>query len=356
MGADSGVVDWGLARRVAGLVHGDGGGVATTEAETRASFATALERVVEYSELEAATLVPQVELIERSEWAATNLAMLRDLAEPLEHRAASEIGLPGPLGGVARRALGAASGAEAGLIVGYSARRVIGQYAVGLSATPEPARMLLVGPNVDGAAAELGVERRRFLLWVAIHEQTHGVQFESVPWLREHLASMVGELIESAGGQLDFKELLSRGRRMLGGDPRKVLGKALRGELMRTLAGPEQVVLLDRLQTAMTVVEGHAEHVMDGAARPEDGLGGLRSSMDARRARRAGVAGMIARALGLGAKLSQYELGKSWADAVAAEHGVDGLNQVWTEPAALPSSAELNEPLAWAQRVLAYTR
>ena len=44
----------------------------------------------------------------------------------------------------------------------------------------------------------------------------------------------------------------------------------LRGDLARLLAGPEQARTLDRLQAAMSVIEGHAEHVMDAAAGPVD--------------------------------------------------------------------------------------
>ena len=74
--------------------------------------------------------------------------------------------------------------------------------------------------------------------------------------------------------------------------------------------------------------------------------------MDERRARRGGLANIIARALGMGMKLRQYELGKSWSDAVATEAGVEGLNRVWAEPAALPSPAELEAPREWLQRVV----
>ena len=36
-------------------------------------------------------------------------------------------------------------------------------------------------------------------------------------------------------------------------------------------------------------------------------------------------------------KLRQYEQGKRFCDAVAAEAGIEGLNRVWESPEALPS-------------------
>ena len=104
---------------------------------------------------------------------------------------------------------------------------------------------------------------------------------------------------------------------------------------------------MDRMQASMAVVEGYAEHVMDEASAGEPELELMRERMDARRAHRAGVADTIARFLGLGQKLRQYELGKQWCDAVAAEAGIDGLDRVWESPKALPSLEELEAPSAW---------
>ena len=50
-------------------------------------------------------------------------------------------------------------------------------------------------------------------------------------------------------------------------------------------------------------------------------------------------------------KLRQYEQGKRFCDAVAASHGIEGLNRVWEGPEALPSLSELQRPEAWAARV-----
>ena len=127
--------------------------------------------------------------------------------------------------------------------------------------------------------------------------------------------------------------------------------EALRGELARALRGPEQAAVIDEVQATMAVIEGYAEHVMDAAAADDPELAGMRSRMDARRARRGGLGEMIARVLGMGMKLRQYELGKAWCDAVVAEAGIEGLDRVWAEPAALPSTAELERPQDWIARV-----
>jgi coenzyme F420 biosynthesis associated uncharacterized protein len=350
--AGPGIVDWGLGRRVArSVARGTAGPPGVTPGEAREAGEEGLRRVLEYTELTPAAATPPMEAITRDQWIESNLDELRELAAPLEARAAAEIALPGPLDALVRRGLGAAGGVEAGVLLGYASRRVLGQYQLSLATAERPARMLLVGENLARAARELGADRDRFLLWVAIHEQTHSVQFAAVPWLRDHVAGFVERLLDSATGGVDVGALAARARRAVSGGVRRALREAMRGELARALAGPEQAAVIDELQATMAVIEGYAEHVMDAASAGDEGLEPMRARMDERRAQRGGLGDIIARALGMGMKLRQYQLGKAWSDAVAAEAGVAGLNRVWAEPAALPSSAEIENPRAWLARM-----
>ena len=349
----AGIVDWGLGRRVAGAVSRGDEGPGLDGAETRATCEVALDRVLSYTGLEPSADVPVAETVSRTEWIESNLTELRALAAPLEERAAAEISLPRPLAGLMRGGLGAAGGVEAGVVVGYASRRVLGQYQVSLSRQTRPPRMLLVGQNLTHAARELRLEPDRFLLWVAIHEQTHSVQFAAVPWLRDHVAGLVNRLIETASGAVDLSALTGLARRLITTDPRRTLREALRGKLVQALTGPEQAAILEELQATMAVIEGYAEHVMDAAAADDDGLARMRARMDERRAQRNGLGDAIARALGMGMKLRQYELGKTWGDAVVAAAGIEGLNHVWDAPSSLPSTAELEAPADWVERVAA---
>lgn len=346
-------VDWRLAGAVAATLargeHPDSW--ASNSAGARRICDGALERVLAYTQLRPSAPVPAAELIDRQAWIDANVAGMRELTAPVEQRAVAELSLPWPLGGVVRGALGAAAGAEAGVAIGYAARRVLGQYQVPLTPAAPAPRMLLIGSNLSQSALELGAEHERFLLWVAIHEQTHSVQFAAVPWLRDHLAGLLARLIAAASDGLDLGALAARARRVVAKDPRKALREALRGELVRALAGPAQAALIDELQATMAVVEGYAEHVMDAAADDDPVLARMRASLDERRARRGGLADTIARALGMGMKLRQYELGKRFGDTVAADGGIAAFNRVWESPEALPSLAELKAPDRWLRRV-----
>ena len=353
----SGLVDWGLADRVAGAVitglpgRAEDVPVGYSSAEVDAACEEAIRTAAAYAGLGAVADPPVPELVSRTDWARNALSTLAAAAAPIEDRLASDLDLPGPLGGIARRGVGAAVGAEAGVAAGYAGKRVLGQYDVALVGPARPARLLFVAENLEGARRSLEADRALFLHWVALHETTHVIQFERVEWLAPHLRALAGGLIEGAAGDFDAASMAAFAKRLLR-DPRDLVRALLRGELSRLLADPERRRLLDRLQATMSVIEGHAEHVMDAAAAElGPGLAELRRRFDERRARRGGLSALIARLLGMELKLRQYELGKAFCDAVVAEAGPEGLRAVWRSPDALPDLAELEAPRRWLERV-----
>ena len=121
-------------------------------------------------------------------------------------------------------------------------------------------------------------------------------------------------------------------------DPAKIVEAFREGGLAALVQTREQRALMSRMQAAMAVVEGYSEHVMDAiAAEAIPGHEGLREAMDARRNSRSAPERLIERLLGLNLKMRQYEVGKQFCDAVAAEGGIEALNRVWSSPESLPS-------------------
>jgi coenzyme F420 biosynthesis associated uncharacterized protein len=349
------LVDWRLARRIAvGLAGTDGACGPFRQAAVDSACSDAVPLVTEYTDLHPRGPLPAPELIDRAEWARLAVRSLRELSTGFERRVAAGIRLPGPLAGLARSAAGAAAAAEAGVAVGYGAHKVVGQYDLALLGAERAPRLVFVGPNLASAQAQLSESAELFLRWVAIHEVTHAVQFGSVPWLRSHLAGLLDRLIEGASSRLDHASPGMLARRLLAGDPRATIRALMRGELPRLLAGPEQVETLDALQATMSVIEGHAEHVMDATTEALDpGYARLRSAIEARRAHRGGLADVIARLLGMELKLRQYRAGKAFCDTVAREAGIGVLSQVWRRPEALPTLGELERPHDWVRRATA---
>jgi coenzyme F420 biosynthesis associated uncharacterized protein len=349
-------VDWGIATQLAGMIAGGSSGTDgqfDSDAIAKACEAAA-GSVRAYTGLATGVELPAGETIGRGEWTQIALDSLRELAEPVERRAAEAIELPGPLAGFGRRLAGAAAGAEAGGAVGLAGRRVLAQLEVSLASSKRPPRLLFVSPNLASAHLEIGGQAEAFLAWIATHEVTHAAQFAGVTWLRDHLAGELRALLDGAARGIEPRRIAAALRRALGSDPRRAIQSLLRGEAVLALAGPEQRARLDRLQAVMTLVEGYAEHVMD-AADPErrEERAVLRARLAERRESRGGLGDAVARMLGLELKLRQYRLGKSFCDQVVADHGIGALNRVWSGPEAIPSLAELERPDLWLARVAA---
>lgn len=346
------IIDWSLAERTAGAVIGLARGVEReyTAPEVADEAAAGIAAAAAYAGLGSPNNPPAGELVGRAEWSRNALATIREAATPIERRLAEEITAPGPLGPMLRRAGGGALGVEVGLAAGYAAGRVLGQLDFSLFGDARPARLLFVSENLERARTALDADHATFLRWVAIHEGTHVVQFERVPWLAGHMRELAGELVEGATADLDAGALARFGRELLR-SPREVVRALLRGEFARLVADPGRREQIDRLQATMSVIEGHAEHVMDAAAGDMGGeLARLRERLDSRRSQRGGIGELIGRLLGIEAKLRQYELGKAFCDAIVARGGPAVLVALFESPERLPTLAEIEQPEAWLER------
>jgi coenzyme F420 biosynthesis associated uncharacterized protein len=229
-----------------------------------------------------------------------------------------------------------------------------------------PPRLLLLSPNLAAAARNRRIDRDELIAWVAIHEITHAVQFSGAPWLREHLGGMLGELIDglhlAVGGRTSNGDAPDgangtgaapgRGSRLPSpGELRELLERARRGELLRLTLGEQRWQLVERMQAAMSLIEGHAEHTMDAVgAEVLPSLPRLRAAMTRRRESRGLPWRVLERLLGLELKLRQYEVGRRFCDAVVREGGAPALARAWSGPEALPSTAELRAPEQWLAR------
>jgi coenzyme F420 biosynthesis associated uncharacterized protein len=343
-------IDWGTAQRIGELIAGSPpyGGVRAASVEPLAhDFA---QRVSAYSGLALPAELPALEAVDRPAWIAANLRSMRPLLGPLSERMGDGTG---PLSGPLRSASGFLLGAQVGALTGVLSQRVLGQYDLALLDASVPPRLLLLAPNLALTARNLEVDRDELVLWVTIHEITHAVQFSGAPWLRDHLGGMLKELIDGLDVTLAGRSSLA-GRRPKLPDPgelRELLERARRGELLRLTLGEDRWLLVERMQAAMSLIEGHAEHTMDAVgAEVLPSLPRLRAAMNSRREARGLPWRVLERLLGLELKLRQYEVGRRFCDAVVSEGGQSALAHAWSGPEALPTTAELQDPAQWLAR------
>jgi coenzyme F420 biosynthesis associated uncharacterized protein len=341
------VIDWIVAERIAAYVAGTGE-AAAPRVDLAELAGDAEARVVGYTGLTPSGPLPAPEGIGRREWVAANIRSTRALLEPVLSKAGKGLG---PLKPAMQIGMGFVMSAELGVIVGYLAQRVLGQYELVLldeAAADHPPRLLFVLPNLGQAVRSFEAEEREFMTWVTLHEVTHAVQFGGVPWLHGHLAGLVRELLHSAEVRIDQP----RGFRFpTRAEIERVAGALRSGDLIGIVMNQTERATIDRVQAVMAVIEGHAEHVMDAVA-PEllPSLPRLRRALDARRRNQSRLSRIVARLLGLELKLRQYERGKVFCDAVVRDGGREALSFVFSAPDALPSLEEIEDPGAWRAR------
>ena len=350
--SEPGLIDWGLADRLARALAGNGSGKRSVRrADLQKASRGSAKLVRDYTGLKTRGRLPSAEIVDRREWIEANIGSLRAMSGGIEQSLAEAIVLPGPFGSTARAAAGKAAAVEVGLASAYLAQRVLGQYDVALVGPSRPPRLLFVAPNLAEAQQRLGAEREPFLRWIALHEATHAVQFGSVPWLRDYIGGMAEELLSGAFARIRAGELAAAARRALG-DPRRLAAAVRSGEWMSPFVGRPRMLLMRRLQVTMSIVEGYSEHVMDavGVELGPD-YAKLRARVERNRDQRGLLEGLISRLLGLDLKMRQYTQGKAFCDEVAERRGIETLNRVWSEPATLPRPSELEHPGRWIARV-----
>nr|WSW68495.1 zinc-dependent metalloprotease [Streptomyces sp. NBC_00995] len=365
----AGMVDWNLAVATATRLVRPGPEISREEArevvaELRRHAKAAEEHVRSFTRMIPEGTEPEdtpVLVVDRAGWIKANVAGFRELLRPLLDKMEERRG--GGAGGAVLGAVGSkVTGVEVGMLLSFLASRVLGQYETFAPATRElPAsadgggRLLLVAPNIVHVERELEVDPHDFRLWVALHEETHRTQFTAVPWLRDHLRGEIQSFLDET--DVDPMTVLERLREaaqsLAGGRPEGEEGEDGGRSLVEIVQTPAQREILGRLTAVMSLLEGHADYVMDGVG-PEvvSSVGEIREKFQQRRARGASrLDQALRKLLGLDAKLRQYRDGERFVRAVVDEVGMDGFNRVWTSPNTLPTKAEIAKPEDWIARV-----
>jgi coenzyme F420 biosynthesis associated uncharacterized protein len=362
------LVDWQTAVSVGSRIAGDGPVVGATEAgevvaELRADAERSSGLVREYTGLVADEKTAPVLVVDRPGWIQANADAFAAILEPVAAKLAAK---KGPPTGMSLLVGSKVTGAEVGLLLGFLGGKVLGQFDPFYSpheiaqpprSAPPPhdsagtpssvaGRLLLVAPNIVHVERELDVDPPDFRLWVCLHEETHRVQFTAVPWMRDHLFSLIGALTDTIQPDVMTEDLLKR------------ISEAVRsggkGTLIDLMGTPEQKEILDRVTGVMSLLEGHADVVMDGVGPSViPTVAKIRRRFDERRKGVGVMDKMLRRLLGLDAKMAQYRDGAAFVRAVVDQAGMEGFNAVWASPDQLPSKAEIHDPAAWMTRVLA---
>jgi coenzyme F420 biosynthesis associated uncharacterized protein len=344
-------VDWELARRIARRVAG---GESLADSYLGDSLRRDFAAVTAEAELlvtDFTGLRPPVpasgRVLDRVGWVDANVASMRRLLTPLTEKLGARVARS-PFAPVGRRV----AGTELGVLLGWVAKRVLGQYDLLVPADDETRTsddaVYYVGANVLALEKRYAFRPRDFRLWIALHELTHRAQFTGVPWLREYFLSLVERALSLV--EPDPSRVLRVVGRVVE-DLRRGRNPFDAGGLVGLIATPEQQVLLDRTQALMSLLEGHGNLVMNRLGREH--VAGQERMARVLQARRnaGGLTAAVQKLLGFELKLRQYEIGERFCEEVVREGGLGVIDLAWRDPESLPTLPELSAPGEWLQRV-----
>jgi coenzyme F420 biosynthesis associated uncharacterized protein len=349
----TGLIDWEQARGFALRVsQWEQAGIPDRAARI-AQYTRLVERseplIAEYLGVQLPEPIKRVYVVDRREWLEANFdsfaVVFAPVEEIYERLGARQNGLSAALGQINGRLIGS----QMGVLLGFLARRVLGQYDLSLL-SPDPevrGALYFVEPNIARVQTQLGLSDEDFRLWIALHEVTHVFEFEAYPWVRSYFNDLLRQFLGQLSDQLSslgvgLPQLISR-----------LVGRQAPGQhWIERMLTPEQQRIFDQLQALMSLVEGYSNHIMNaigGQLLPSFDL--IEARIQQRQTSRPLFEEIFNRITGMDLKLAQYKQGEAFVNAVADAKGVAFINRVWERPEHLPTMAEIREPRQWIARM-----
>lgn len=346
-----GTVDWELARRVAVKVAGhDPYSDKFYRRDIIADFTAYTEQaeglVERCTGLVSNAGSARGKVIDRVGWIDANLSAFQRLLAPIMGKLSSR--LEGKSVSLTRYV----AGVEFGVVLGWMAKRVLGQYDLLIIEDEKPEEqdmVYYVAPNVLTLENHYAFNSKQFRLWLALHEVTHRAQFTGVSWMRSYFLGLVKSTLSSI--EPDPKRVAKVVSRVLearrrGEDP------LASGGLMALFASEAQIETLNKLVGLMSLLEGHGDVIMSRAGE------GLTPSaarfghvIRSRRQSAKGWNKAFQKLIGLDAKIRQYAEGENFIEQVELSGGRELMDCVWESPENLPNIQEIRSPELWLERM-----
>lgn len=322
--------------------------------------------------LDAATSFPQVGTTvtawSRADWVEQTMPVWRRLVEPVAAHIADAMegalkfggdspdeadAIPG-LAGMEQmlrpmlRTSGASMfGLQLGQGLGRLATEVVGATDIGLPLS-EPGHVVLLPTNVEAFGEGLEQSSTDVTLYLALRECARQRLFAAAGWLRSQMLTLVEEY--ARGITIDTSALEQAVNQI---DPNNLeeLSETLEGGLFEPHKTPEQIATLERLETMLALVEGWVDEVVTQATAPwMPAAAALAETVRRNRATGGPAEATFATLVGLELRPRRMrDAANLWA-ALRDARGADGRDAVWSHPDLIPTSADLDNPLAFLSR------
>lgn len=352
---DTRLIDWDVATSMATRVSGADGGISALDrARLQREYETMVREIEGPISDYTGTVLPlgeiDVRVLDRTEWITANVESFKKMFRPLEEVYAETLA-KGSTGFPGMTKLGRLTiSTQVGLLLGFLARKVLGQYDISLLGHEplETGRLYFVEPNIRVLEKTLQVPAADLRKWIALHEATHAHEFEVNPWVRGYLNGQLDAYLRSMA-----EELTNPTGSVIGGLAARLLANLRNGHsIIESMMSPHQRQMLSRLQALMSLAEGYSNHVMNRVgARLLTSYDEIHDRVEHRQANRSQIEELFLRLTGLKMKMEQYALGEKFAARVADERDVAFLNLAWQAPEWLPTEAEIRNADLWIARM-----
>ena len=356
--AKSGMIDWDRVRQVATTMNQEASLTGRQREKLDAEYRELVERTIPMVASYTGTKLPypmeQIFAFDRVDWINANIESFKVMFEPIEKlNLADNNKVPNTLGAIWTGLNQTVLSAEMGFLLGYLARRVLGQYDLALLGR-EPlettGKLYFVQPNIRNLERNLRLPSDQFRLWLALHETTHAFEFEAHPWLRGYMNGMLEEYFTFLSNDVEYLKRGFEAIRMFWDRARDNSGEA--SSWIEMVMTHEQRQLFNKMQAMMAVVEGYSNHVMNAVGRdlmPD--FTTISHRFEQRQRNRTNAEQLFARLTGLDLKLEQYRLGEQFINEVVMRRNHDFARRVWHGPDSLPTLDELRRPEQWIMRM-----
>ncbi len=298
----------------------------------------------------------------RAEWIEATLPTWQRLTNPIVTSLSSALGSlmaresgPGEefMKPMVRAAASGMFAAQVGQSLGSLATEVLSVSDIGLPLGERP-QVALLPTNIEAFGAELeNVTAADVLLFLALRETARQRLFATVGWLGPQLHALVEHYarditIDTAALEEAIESQLSAA---MSADDLERAGQALAGKLFEPAVTAEQTEVLQRLETLLALVEGWVDEVVGHTMSRWMPNGAALTEVVRRRRAAGGPAESALKAL-VGLELRPRrtrDAANLWA-AIRATRGAQERDAAWGHPDLIPTSADLDDPLGYAER------
>jgi putative hydrolase len=359
-GKQSGPVNYDLARQLASSAIGF---VAPVPEKTGAAIADAVHLAETW--LDGATALPagttKAVAWTPNDWIDNTLETWKRLCDPVAEQISAvwASALPeeaksmaGPLLSMMSQMGGMAFGSQLGQALGKLSREVLTSTDIGLPLGPKGVAALLP-EAVESFAEGLEQPRSEILTFLAAREAAHHRLFSHVPWLASQLLNAVEAFAKGMKIDMSGIEEFAAGFNPESLTDPSQMEQLLNQGIFEPKATPEQTAALERLETLLALIEGWVQTVVTDALGDRiPGASALNETMRRRRATGGPAEQTFATLVGLELRPRKMREAAVLWERLTQAVGADARDAVWQHPDLLPSSADLDEPAGFIDRMI----